>query len=83
MYTILHTDNADVSIKKLNANLQALGSVVVLSENITAKRLVNTLNAEFYGIDGAQTLSMDDNAQTFASKVNANFALGIAGGKVK
>ena len=81
MEPILVTDSGTELIRKANANLQEMGSLVELTDSISATQLVDALNAEFYGIDGVGTLSVDDSAETFCTKLNSNFSLAGQGVK--
>lgn len=68
-------------VEVINANLQEMGSVVVLTTAASASQVVAALNAEFYGISGVTVLSTDMDAEDFVEALNSNFDL--AGVRVK
>lgn len=80
MITLDHNSTATDFIDGINANLQDMGSVVVLTTEVSATELVTALNAEFYNVAGAEELSTDMNAVEFVEALNTNFELAEQGG---
>lgn len=78
MEEIKTTDFASDVARKCNTNFgQGYQSV---SEDNFADGFVRTLNANFYGVEGAQPLSKDSLANTFVGDLNYDFGLLEQGG---
>lgn len=66
----------------INDNLQEIGSDSRVAVTMSASELISALNAVFADVDGKRILSVDDNAATFISNLNVDFALAAQGASV-
>lgn len=81
MVTLSHTQSAASLISDINANLQSMGSVVVLTAAASASQVVAALNAEFANVSGTTELSTSMTAAAFIEALNTNFSLADGGVK--